>query len=231
LFPSAVNERPLLGALILLVGVAFLACQKPTPGPAPTFVSVATATQVAVPPPPPPGQAQPVTLRPREQVQVVVYADAKPQAGTCFDLLPDMLPVAASGMFEAKIVSCTVGSAELTRLQLVEASGGVLYLRKIQLLLTPTPDLPDVRSQLCEEIVQYLLPASADRSAGRGRMTCWSEPPARGHEHTNVIRVWGWVPVEPPVGQLSEDIHCWELTRLLGPSVERQTTRQACILN
>lgn len=223
------NGRPQEGALVFLLCLVLFACEMPslqsTPTPPP-----ATPTQASVPPPPPPEQAQPVALRAREQVQVVVYEDASPQADTCFDLLPHMPPASAFGMFEAKTVPCTVGFAELTRLQLVEAANGVLYLRKILLLLTPTPDLPDVHSRFCEEIVQYLLPASAD-PAGRGRLTCWSEPPVRGHEHTNVIKIWGWVPVEPPVGQLPEDIHCWELTRLLGPATERQTVPQACILN
>ena len=163
-------------------------------------------------------QTQPFPLQPGQQVRVAVYPGTQPQSGTCMDLLPGMLPVSALDMFRGDSVGCTMSLVEKVRLQFLQDTQGVLYLSRVQLLVLAGPGLPDVHSPLCEDIAQYLLPPSADPRTARGRLVCWSEPQPRGHQHENVIKVWGQLPDYSPVLTFPDGVHCWELTRFLGPA-------------
>jgi hypothetical protein len=209
-----------------------IACERPSLPSTPTALPIATATPTVTIPPPTAEEGAPVDLTPGEHVRVVVYADAEPKAGSCLELLPDMLPVSASGMYEGVVSSCTVGSPEPVRLQFLEAAGGVLYINRVEFLL-PTPiDLPDVRSRFCEELVQYLLRSNEDPRANRDRMSCFGRVLPREHEHTNVMKIWFLVPDHSPVQTFPEDIHCWELRQcFVGPPEARVVFEVPCILN
>jgi len=210
-----------------------MACETARPEVTPAFPLAPGPTQVTQSViPDPSDQLQPITLTPGQQVQVAVYPDAPSDQAPCFDLLPYLVPASAAGQLATNVIPCTSSLADRARLQFVATPDGVLYVHKVQLLLRPTPSLPDAHSQFCDDLVQFLLPASAPISAGRGRMVCWSEPLAGGHEHIDVIEVWSDLRVEPPVQHLPDGVHCWELIPYLGPPFEGiQTRPQKCILN
>lgn len=165
----------------------------------------------------------------------MVERSAASTSGACMELLPAMIPASQADTSRGEPAACTIGSAERSRLQFVEDSNGVLYLRKIELLLlyigSPPRSPGGPGTRLCEDAVQYLLPASAEVGIP-GAIVCWFEPLLKGHTHTETIRVWGVIPPDGPTAALPDDVHCWELTQFLGPPLDREgATYVPCILD
>jgi len=184
-------------ALVALVALATVSCLGKPEAPTPT-PTVEPLT--------------PVQLEVGQRVEVLVEPGAVSESGLCVDLLPYMVPASQVDSVHGEPLSCTVGRTERSRLQFVRDTADVLYLLKIELLLLYTGDVPrspgGPGTRLCEDVVQYLLPATADISVPRGRLVCWFEPLLEGHTHTEVIKVWGVVPPNGSVRTLPEDVHC-----------------------
>ncbi len=172
-----------------------------------------------------------------QRVNVLVYADAPAGEGMrCRDLLPYMVPLSAVGKVPAQAQGCVMDITAATRLEFVQGQGDVLYLYRVEILTYGTADLPRLdpfRRADCFELASYLLPANVDPARAAWRLVCRYQPPPRGHAHERPIRIWFLIPVDTGVRKedIPPDVHCWELTRYLGPPRGGETFPVPCVLN
>lgn len=171
-------------------------------------------------------------LLPGAAVRVWVYGDSKINPQTCMDLLPDMIPEYALLDAPGKAASCRWPDGT-TRVDFLYDKSGVLFLNNVGVLLLAhsRPSYGDGRP--CSDLAQFLIPASVDpANVGNDFVLCYIEPPLKGHEPANPIRVWAGFDIRAPA--VAPDAPCWEFTRYLGPGREAPIPipfHAPCILN
>ncbi len=149
-----------------------------------------------------------------------------------------MVALSAVGKVPARAQGCVIDITVATRVEFVRGQGEVLYLYRVEILTYGTADLPKVLPPGpgipdCLQIAEYLLPADVDPSRAVWRPVCRYEPPPRGHAQERLIRIWFLIPVDAGVRSedIPPDVHCWELTRHLGPPRGAETFPVPCVLN
>ena len=163
----------------------------------------------------------PQAVPPERQIQVWTYRDEAQQVTSerCMDFLETMVSIADRHTTNKRAMSCTVGAAAF-RLRFSQDSAGILYLRRVELLVTlgAQPASTDGRPEgvPCKEWENRLLPASRPANEAVATGVCWQDALPRGHGHEQVMGIWGRVPVLAPVQSFPEDVHCWQLTRYQG---------------
>jgi len=204
-----------LGLVVGLTGCGGPGVTEPGPG-----ASATPAARAPTPAPTPTPTLEPVVVPVDQRVNVLVYADAPAGEGMrCRDLLPYMVPLSAVGKVPAQ--GCIMDITAATRLEFVQGQGDVLYLYRVEILtywLGAHPG-PWLGIRDCFEILPRLQPADVAPTTARVVVTCRYQPLPRGHVHDRVSRVWFLIPLDAGVRpeEIPEDVHCWELTRYLGP--------------
>lgn len=195
---------------------------------------------VAAASPTPASGARPLTsavVQPGEQVEVAVYGDSPPTAAhDCSDLLLEMVPASAAGSLRGTTRPCTVGN-DFFRYHYARASGGPLYLARVDVLIlakatlpVPTPGTPEPYP-LCREIAPHLVPVAEDPGRAAYLSLCEVEPLARGQQIAAPLLIWARVPSDSPVKRFPPDVPCWQLSRFLGAPTEGASFNVPCALD
>lgn len=196
----------------------------------PSTVSVPTVPASTQAPPTSTPEPTPTVLRERELVWV--YADSTIVPQSCFDLLADMIPVAAPASLAGKAVECSPGVADLFRTTYRRNPGGLLQLREVQLFVVTTPALPQpFGDEACRDIAQYLLPASQPvENAGLVAVCSWV-PPVRGAPVRPRIETWSAIVKDSTRTEFPAETPCWQMLPYLGAPRGADTVKLRCVID
>lgn len=171
-----------------------------------------------------------VDLTKPSTLHVVVSADAQDDGRACEKLFRWMVPPDAPVTRATMVATCAFAGYGRPHFAAKSSDPSTLYLWRAEILLPALSGLPGERLNMsCEEILSWVVDASADAHSATYGTTC----DARVVSSPSIAagkRIWVDV-FESLVNDVPVDVPCWQLSALLGTFAgEGRTAPVQCVM-